>query len=278
MHPVPTFSEIAVREALLNAISHRDYRHQGSVFVRQFPRRIEIVSPGGFPPGITADNILDQQLPRNRRIAETFARCGLIERSGQGVDRIVEECVRHGKPLPDYSHSDSHQVWLTLQGEIKDESFLKFLERVGDDKLATLDPHDFLILGLIASGPTIPPELHPRLQQLLDLGILDRTGRGKAIHSRRLYPSTTKSTAKAAERQVARKLAAVLIQERIERNRDEGTPLHELLGVLPSLTRDQVRSLLKQLRAEGKVKVVGGSKNARWFPAANAGFGSENSQ
>ena len=60
MHPVRTFSEIAVREALLNAVSHRDYRHPGSVFVRQFPRRIEIVSPGGFPPGITPDNILDQ--------------------------------------------------------------------------------------------------------------------------------------------------------------------------------------------------------------------------
>ncbi len=58
MHPVPTFSEIAVREALLNAVSHRDYRHPGSVFVRQFTRHIEIVSPGGFPPGITPDNIL----------------------------------------------------------------------------------------------------------------------------------------------------------------------------------------------------------------------------
>ena len=77
---------------LLNAVSHRDYRHPGSVFVRQFPRHIEIVSPGGFPPGITPENILDHQFPRNRRIAETFARCGLVERSGQGADRIVEEC------------------------------------------------------------------------------------------------------------------------------------------------------------------------------------------
>lgn len=48
MHPVPTFSEQSVREATLNAVSHRDYRHPGLVFVRQFPRRIEIVSPGGF--------------------------------------------------------------------------------------------------------------------------------------------------------------------------------------------------------------------------------------
>ena len=42
---VPTFNEIAVRETVLNAVSHRDYRLAGSVFVRQFPRRIEIVTP-----------------------------------------------------------------------------------------------------------------------------------------------------------------------------------------------------------------------------------------
>lgn len=81
-YDIPTFSEITVREAILNAISHRDYRLSGSVFIRQFPRRLEIVSPGGFPPGITPENVLDQQNPRNRRIAEAFARCGLIERSG----------------------------------------------------------------------------------------------------------------------------------------------------------------------------------------------------
>ena len=197
MHPVPTFSEIAVREALLNAVSHRDYRHPGSVFVRQYPRRIEIVSPGGFPPGITPENILDQQLPRNRRIAETFARCGLVERSGQGADRMVEECVRHGKPLPDYSRSDPHEVWLTLDGEIRDENFLKFLERVGHETLDSLDPHDFLILGLIASGKRLPAELQPHVPRLLELGILERIGRGKPVfppalsghdHSRRPSP------------------------------------------------------------------------------------------
>ena len=51
---VPTFNERVVRETVLNAVSHRDYRHGGSVFVRQYPQRIEIVSPGGFPSGHAA--------------------------------------------------------------------------------------------------------------------------------------------------------------------------------------------------------------------------------
>ena len=47
---IQTFNEKVVREAILNAVSHRDYRLHGSVFIRQYPKKIEIVSPGGFPP------------------------------------------------------------------------------------------------------------------------------------------------------------------------------------------------------------------------------------
>jgi len=60
MRYIPTFNEDVCREAILNAVAHRDYRHPGSVRVRQFPRQIEIVSPGGFPEGITAENLLDR--------------------------------------------------------------------------------------------------------------------------------------------------------------------------------------------------------------------------
>ena len=60
-YDIPTFDEAVVREALLNAFSHRDYRLGGSVFVRQYAQRLEIVSPGGFPPGIGPENIIDQR-------------------------------------------------------------------------------------------------------------------------------------------------------------------------------------------------------------------------
>jgi ATP-dependent DNA helicase RecG len=266
MHPVPTFSEIAVREALLNAVSHRDYRHPGSVFVRQFPRRIEIVSPGGFPPGITPENILDHQLPRNRRIAETFARCGLVERSGQGADRILEECVRDGKRLPDYTRSDAHQVWLTLDGEIRDENFLKFLERVGQGILDTLDPHDFLILGLIASGKRLPAELQPQLARLLELGILDRTGHGKPILGKRLYSTATGGSATSIKRDSLRERNRRALRDYIAAH--AGCSLHEIVDALPELTRNQIQAYLKQLRSDKFIHPSGTTKSARWFPGA----------
>ncbi len=57
---IPTFAERSVREAILNAISHRDYQLGGNVFVRQYPRRIVVESPGGFPVSVTLENILER--------------------------------------------------------------------------------------------------------------------------------------------------------------------------------------------------------------------------
>ena len=100
-YDIATFDEDSVREAVLNAVSHRDYRDGGSIWIKQFPRMLEIESPGGFPEGITPENVLDRQKPRNRRIAEALARCGLVERSGQGMNLMFRQSIRQGKPLPD---------------------------------------------------------------------------------------------------------------------------------------------------------------------------------
>jgi ATP-dependent DNA helicase RecG len=135
---VPTFDELAVREAVLNAVSHRDYRHGGSVFVRQYPRRIEIISPGGFPPGINEDNLIWEQNPRNRRIAEVFAKCGLVERAGQGFDLIYRACIQQSKPLPDFSRTSEHSVWLTFKAGARLEELQQVLPGLSRYQIRTL--------------------------------------------------------------------------------------------------------------------------------------------
>jgi ATP-dependent DNA helicase RecG len=276
MHQVPTFSEGAVREAFLNAVSHRDYRHPGSVFIRQYARRIEIVSPGDFPPGITAENILDQQLPRNRRIAEAFARCGLVERAGQGADRMLQECVLQGKRLPDYSRSDTHQVWLTLHGEVRDEEFLRYMNRIGEETLAQLDPHDYLILGLVAAGEKPPAELAPRIPQLLELGVLQRTGRGKAVLSPKLYQRATAISAEARKKDEERERNKNRLLRIIVDRRQTGVSLTEAMAEFPELSRNQLQTLLRQLRKEDKAHPVGSTKGARWYAGAKGGNTDEN--
>src|SRR5690606_36616687 len=80
-------------EKLASGNRCRDYKSASSIFVRQFSRKIEVQSPGGFPFGISAENILWKQHPRNRRIAEVFLRCGLVERSGQGANLMFKETI-----------------------------------------------------------------------------------------------------------------------------------------------------------------------------------------
>ncbi len=266
---VPTFNERVVREAVLNAVSHRDYRHGGSVFIRQYPRRIEIVSPGGFPPGITPDNILRQQNPRNRRIAEVLGKCGLVERAGQGFDRIFRECIQQSKPLPDFSHTDAYSVWLTLHGEIQDPEFLRFLEEIGQEQVATFGLDDLLVVDLVHREQPVSDDLQSRVNHLLEQGIIERVGRGRGVRlmlSRSFYRYIGKAGTYTRKRGLDRETNKELLLKHIRDNRKEGSQLRELRQVLPALSRDQVQSLLRSLKSEGRIYKVGATRAARWYP------------
>lgn len=266
---IPTFNEMVVREAILNAVSHRDYRLHGSVFVKQYPKRIEIVSPGGFPPGITSDNILFRQSPRNRRIAEAFARCGLVERSGQGADRMFEECIKESKPRPDFAGTDGYQVSLTLKGEVQNPRFLTFLQQVTLEGFGPFTTQDLLVLDAVQREEPVPPNLKDRLIFLKERGIVEVTGRGRGarpILSRRFYAFLGKKGVYTRKRGLDRETNKALLLRHIEHFRQEGSRLQDLLQVLPELTRSQVQKLLGELRAEGKVDFVGKTKSARWVP------------
>ena len=266
---VPTFNERVVREAVLNAVSHRDYRHGGSIFVRQYPRRIEIVSPGGFPAGITPENILRQQNPRNRRIAEVLSKCGLVERAGQGFDRIFRECIQQSKPLPDFSHTDAYSVWLTLHGDIQDQEFLRFLEEIGREQVAAFGLDDLLVVDLVHRKQPVPDDLKPRIGHLLDLGIIERVGRGRGVRlllSRQFYRHIGQAGVYTRRRGLDRETNKELLLRHIQDNRKEGSQLRELVQVLPALSYVQVQKLLQELRIKGQIHKVGNTSAARWYP------------
>jgi ATP-dependent DNA helicase RecG len=267
MHHIPTFREAAVREAILNAVAHRDYRHGGSVFVRQFPRRLEIVSPGGFPSGITPDNIIDKQFPRNRRIAETFLRCGLVERSGQGANRMFEESIRDSKPLPDYSRSDAHEVFLTLHGEMQDPAFILFLNRLEAERGAPFSSHEYLVFDLVRRGEPIPNGDRDVLQSLRKLGLIESRGHGRGTRyelSSHYYVATERP------RMLDRDAAKALLVRFIEEHGGDGSTLADMLGEFPSVSRDQLKAMLKELKAQGKAHSVGRTKGGRWYPGGTA--------
>jgi len=83
------YPEEALREALLNALVHRDYSFSGSVIINVNDKEIEFISIGGLLPGLSADDIRSGiSQPRNRQLADIFHRLRLIESYGTGIRKI----------------------------------------------------------------------------------------------------------------------------------------------------------------------------------------------
>ncbi|MYB38173.1 MAG: transcriptional regulator [Gammaproteobacteria bacterium] len=264
---VPGINETVAREAILNAIAHRDYRLGGSVFIRQFPRRLEITSPGGLPPGVTVDNLLWRQMPRNRRLAEAFAKCGLVERAGQGANRMFERCIAEGKALPDFTDCDDYQVSVKLDGEVRDENFLRFLEAATAETTSSFTTEHFLLLDLVHREQAIPDHLKTSLRLLIDAGVVESVGRGRGTRyllSRRYYRFAGKPGAYTQRRGLDRHASQALLLSHIEAAGQRGCPMAELQEVLPGLSRNQIRGLLRALRDQDKVQVKGRTRSARW--------------
>lgn len=105
----------AWREAIANAIIHRDYRKAGtSIQVRVFPDRIEIINPGRPPAGITSQNIGKISSRRNEIIADMFARLDIVEKAGTGIYRIREAMKHEGLRPPVFEEDEADFFKITL--------------------------------------------------------------------------------------------------------------------------------------------------------------------
>lgn len=273
--PISTFSERPVREAILNAVSHRNYQLSGSIFVRQFPRRLEIDSPGGLPVGITLENILDRQNPRNRRVAEILTRCGLVERSGQGMNLIFEEQIKQSKAVPDFARTDQYQVGLTLHGTVRDPAFVRFVEKVSKETTAFFNTHDWLLMSAAARGEKLPRGFEKRVARLIDLGILER-GKGRThILSRKFYEFVGRAGDYTRKKGLDREHNLALLKKHIDENGSVGSKLDELCQVIPSLPRTHVQSLLQTLKRRGLAHPQGQRRAGVWFPGSPADGGEQ---
>ncbi|MBB5235505.1 ATP-binding protein [Deinococcus budaensis] len=184
--------EAVYREALLNALTHRDYTLRDAVHVHHYPDRLEIMNPGGLPGGITPGNILRHQPKRrNPLLAEVLARLGLVERAGVGVDKMYGLMLRHGKEPPEYTtYPDA--VTLILHSPGFDADFVRFVARK-QEEMQTLSLDMLIVLSLLArEGEATRAHLARALQlaedrtpRLLrgmeDHGLIVKAGLGRGI-------------------------------------------------------------------------------------------------
>lgn len=262
---ISNFNEEVVREALLNAVCHRDYQLSGSVFVRHSPKSLEIESPGPFPAGVTPENILDRQVPRNRRIAEVFQKCGLVERSGQGADKMFRRSLEEAKPRPDYGKSDPFTVNLKLRADIQDIQFLRFLERLSEEREIRWSLADLLLLDDLRQGKRPHASAHDTLHRLRDQQVIEVVGRGrgtKHILSKRFYTFVgekgTYTRRKGLDREEKKSLILRHLQEY-----PKGF-IKDFEQAIPSLSRGQIHTLLKLLKKEEKIEYIGHKRRGFW--------------
>ena len=179
---IPFFNEEVIREAINNAFAHRDYRRASEIVIKMYPHRIDIINAGGFPQGVTLDNLLTvSSTPRNRLLADVLSKTGIVERSGQGVDKIFFHTLAEGKPEPDYSRTDDFSVTAILYSYVKEMGFALFIQTVQKELPETekLSVFDILTLCKIRDGER--KQIHKDIAKRLEaINCIEKHGKTNA--------------------------------------------------------------------------------------------------
>lgn len=122
----------AVREALLNAVVHRDWLQPDPVSVTwvEADSALQVVSPGGFVGGINADNVLTQRYARYPALADLFSALRLVDKRGMGVDRMVREMLALGHRRPTIIEEPGPRVRTRLAGGVPVVPVMNLLGRI----------------------------------------------------------------------------------------------------------------------------------------------------
>lgn len=273
--PIPTFDARAFREAVVNALTHRDYTCLGAVHVRLETDGLVISNPGGFVEGVTLENLLAvEPKPRNPCLADALKRIGLAERTGRGVDLIYQGLLRYGRPEPDYSRSDSVTVMVYLSSTEADVPFLKMIieeeERTGVSVsidslivLARLRKERRLDVTAVASAiRKVESAARSVLERLVEAGLVERHGIKKGctyILSAEVYRDFGQST------DYIRQAGFDPIQQEqmvLQYVTTHGRIARKDVVNLCRISEDQASHLLRKLHGENRLMLDGKGRGA----------------
>ena len=181
-----------VREAIVNAVAHRDYAIRGDdIRVLMFSDHMEVYSPGRLPGHVTLDNLVTERFSRNEAIAQALSDLGFVERLGYGIDRMVASMAKAGLPPPAFEETVAG-FRVTLRGRGEDLVSLEASPRWGNRRL---NPRQERAVAYLAEHGTITnrefrelcPDLSDEtmrreLADLVDQGLIVKVGERKATY------------------------------------------------------------------------------------------------
>lgn len=276
IHPeFHTYPVLALREALLNAFGHRDYRMLGSVMLKQYKDKLIITNPGEFIGGITPQNILHHpSVTRNSHLMDLLDKLKFVNRSNLGVPRIYRSLLIEGKEPPVYREVGNH-IELTFIASPLNDGFKNFVNAM-TNKGFHLDTDHLLILQYLLRHGEIDTAMAAEATQRnqeqareilsklsIDMKLIEAIGRGRG----RYYTLSKEASEQlkgdmAYERQVTLDDEAIkmriltILKDRPLRNKE--------IRTMTGYDKKQVQRLMKSLYDEG-VRVTGIGAGAKYI-------------
>lgn len=269
---IPTLSWEVAREAILNAVAHRDYFPRQGIIVAIHRSHVEITSPGGFLGGISPANVLRHPpVHRNELLARSLQQLGLVNRVGLGVDRIFEGLLRAGARPPTYMADEvSVSVSLPLGGS--DEFAAWIVEHEEENEALSLD--DLIVLRRLMDVGSIDrwsaseqlqlneTDAANHLSEMRRRGLVIARGRGRATTYGLRRPLSERLRGRAvtdADHPLEAEGVRLKILELLkERGRLTNAEIRDFSGY----TRQQVLALEKALEREGQIELHGHGRGA----------------
>ena len=261
---VEDFPEKVFQEALLNALSHRDYH--AAVYVKQYPDRIVIENPGGFLDGITENNIITHpSVPRNKLIAETLQNLKYVQRTGQGVDIIFKEMISMGKPYPKYK-SFNDAVSLTIFSAIDHTEFIKFITEVQEKNSRIMPLAEMMILRDLMDNRKEPlsmlagtiqkslDETKRSCNELINDGLIEIVGKEYMLTAK-AYEALRSDVEYTRDKTIQYIKAKNMILEYLQSNKSNSRITSAKIQEMCGFTKQQARGVIDKMRGEGLLKI-----------------------
>jgi ATP-dependent DNA helicase RecG len=276
---IRTYPDIALREAILNALVHADYRIYGPILIKQFKDRLEISNPGGLPGGITPENILRHEpVSRHPTLVDALTRLRLVNRSNLGVRRMYQALLIEGKEPPTIL-DEGEAVRVIFRASNLAVPFRTFVADEAN-RGRILSVEHLLIIQHLLRHPEIDTATAARITQQseldaretlsrmeMDLGYLERGGSGRGTYwtlrhdlHRQLSAPGYSERDRRIDWDAAKTRVLSLLMERARRG--ELGLTNEEVRKITHYGRNQAWRLMKELMAENLVVKQEGER--RW--------------
>jgi len=277
---VPLVPPVAVREAIANALVHRDYTRPGAIRVQFGEDALEIVSPGGFPAGVRLDNLLDASQPRSRILADAFKRAGIVERTGRGINRMYESLLKTGRDAPDFTKSTEASVTAVLPTGAADLTLARFVIEREQAKGVPMRLSDLQVLHELRRETNLSthevtallqqtdPQSRAALGRMVEEGLVEvrGSGRGRGYHlAAAVYRALNEHSAYVRVRSFDTIQQEQMVLTYVEAH---GRITRREAADLCAMTPEQASQLLRRIASAGSLALQG-EKRGSYYTATD---------